>query len=552
MERLEPGDPRSIGAYRLIGRLGAGGMGRVFLARSDRGRTVAVKLIHERLAQEPLFRTRFRQEVTAARRVGGEWTAPVLDADTEAEVPWVATGYIAGPSLEDIVARDYGRLPEASVRVLAAGLGRALEAVHAAGIVHRDLKPSNVLLTLDGPRVIDFGIARALHASGEESVTHAGTAVGSPAFMAPEQVRGERLTPAGDVFSLGSVLVYAASGRMPFGSPEGGVMGLMFRITHEEPDLTGVPEGLWPLVGRCLAKDPAARPTPEEVVRLAHAPRVGSGGEPWLPGGVLARLGRHAVRLLEVEEEEDGDARAVVRQEGHRAARRPRRLRGVLMTAAVALVTTLAGLTALLLAGSDSPGEEGYAQTPSAHDSAAAGGTATTRRPGTGSTPGVSPAAKRSGKASGTPSAGGSAATPSDAATDGGGASPSGTSTPAPAGDVPPSFLGTWTTDYTLALASHHRELTITQGRIGTRVITLTGTGKSALGARYTCTWTATLTEPTAPGTPLRLSPTTLTHSQPTSACTAEPATTLTLIDATTLRREWTDGSRKPLTFTKG
>src|SRR5690606_14274327 len=162
MEALREEDPHRIGEYRLLGRLGAGGMGQVYLARSRGGRTVAVKLVREELAREPEFRRRFRHEVEAARRVGGEWTAPVLDADTEAETPWVATGYIAGPSLHTVVTHDHGPLPERSVRVLANGLAHALRAIHGAGLVHRDLKPSNVLVTIDGPKVIDFGIARAL------------------------------------------------------------------------------------------------------------------------------------------------------------------------------------------------------------------------------------------------------------------------------------------------------------------------------------------------------------------------------------------------------
>ncbi|MGK5546123.1 serine/threonine-protein kinase, partial [Streptomyces sp. URMC 127] len=242
MDGLRPDDPRILGAYRLLGRLGAGGMGRVYLARSDRGRTVAVKLVHRELAGQEEFRRRFRQEVRSARRVGGEWTAPVLDADTEAEVPWVATGYIAGPSLRQVVDRDFGPLPERSVRILGAGLARALQAVHAAGIVHRDLKPSNVLVTLDGPRVIDFGIARALETLADgDGLTRTGAAVGSPGFMSPEQVRGGAITPASDVFCLGSVLAYAATGRMPFGTADSGVHALMFRIAEEQPDLTGVP-----------------------------------------------------------------------------------------------------------------------------------------------------------------------------------------------------------------------------------------------------------------------------------------------------------------------
>ncbi|MDH6624236.1 hypothetical protein M2271_002038 [Streptomyces sp. LBL] len=307
MESLGPGDPQRIGAYRLLARLGAGGMGQVFLARSDRGRTVAVKLVREELAAQEEFRARFRQEVQAARKVGGYWTAPVLDADTEAAVPWVATGYVAGPSLQQIVGHDHGALPERSVRILGAGLAHALGDIHAAGIVHRDLKPSNVLITIDGPRVIDFGIARALETVTDGGLTRTGALVGSPGFMAPEQVRGDRITQACDVFCLGSILVYAATGKLPFGTANSGVHALMFRIAQEEPDLTGVPEGIADLVRVCLKKDPAARPTLAHVLERTGAEDTVSGGralDPWLPGALVAQLGRHAVRLLETENPE--------------------------------------------------------------------------------------------------------------------------------------------------------------------------------------------------------------------------------------------------------
>ncbi|GAA3055709.1 hypothetical protein GCM10020000_42510 [Streptomyces olivoverticillatus] len=241
----------------------------------------------------------------AAQRVGGEWTAPVLDADTEADIPWVATGYIAGPSLSQVVEEDHGPLPERSVRVLGAGLARALQAVHAAGIVHRDLKPSNVLITLDGPRLIDFGIARALETVTDGGLTRTGATVGSPGFMSPEQVRGAHVTPASDIFCLGSVLAYAATGRMPFGTADSGVHALMYRIAQEEPDLTGVPDPLRPLIAAFLAKDPAERPTPEQVLERTGVqdllPELRF-VEPWLPGQLVAQLARHAVRLLEVED----------------------------------------------------------------------------------------------------------------------------------------------------------------------------------------------------------------------------------------------------------
>ncbi|MFG3247639.1 protein kinase [Streptomyces sp. NPDC048187] len=308
MRTLGDGDPQHIGAYRLLGRLGAGGMGHVYLARSDRGRTVAVKLVREELAALEEFRERFRQEVESARRVGGYWTAPVLDADTEAAVPWVATGYVAGPSLQQVVGHDHGALPERSVRTLGAGLAHALQDIHAAGIVHRDLKPSNVLVTIDGPRVIDFGIARALETVTDGGLTRTGALVGSPGFMAPEQVRGDRITPACDVFCLGSVLAYAATGRLPFGTANSGVHALMFRIAQEEPVLEGVPEGVADLVRDCLKKDPAARPGLAEVLERTGAQDTVSDGrsrDPWLPSALVAQLGRHAVRLLDTENPED-------------------------------------------------------------------------------------------------------------------------------------------------------------------------------------------------------------------------------------------------------
>ncbi|MCK1795293.1 protein kinase [Streptomyces sp. XM4193] len=304
MEQLEPGDPQRIGGYHLLGRLGAGGMGEVYLARSARGRTVAVKLVRPELAELDEFRRRFRQEVLAAQRVGGHWTAPVLDADTEAAVPWVATGYVAGPSLHRVVARGHGPLPEHSVRVLAAGLGHALRDIHAAGLIHRDLKPSNVLLTIDGPRVIDFGIARALENVTDGGLTSTGAVIGSPGFMSPEQVRGERLTPACDVFSLGSVLTFAATGRLPFGSPDSGQHALMFRIAEEEPDLDELPEPLVELVTECLRKDPARRPTLTAILERTDASaavRAGRVADTWLPGALTAELARHAVELLNHE-----------------------------------------------------------------------------------------------------------------------------------------------------------------------------------------------------------------------------------------------------------
>ncbi|MET9468622.1 bifunctional serine/threonine protein kinase/MFS transporter [Streptomyces sp. NPDC006544] len=296
MDQLNAEDPTRIGPYRLIARLGAGGMGLVYLGRSEGGRTVAVKVVQADHAGNPEFRRRFAREVAAARRVGGSWTADVLDADPEAAVPWVATQYIPGPDLHTVVAKDFGPLPEHSVHTLANRLALALQAVHEAGLIHRDLKPSNVLVTVDGPRVIDFGIARARESlAGDSLLTRTGTLIGSAGFMSPEQVRGLELTPASDVFCLGAVLVYASTGRLLFGAGDTGLNAHLFRVAEEEPDLTGVPESLAGLVRACLQKNPAERPTPQEV-----AARTATDQAPeWLPGAVLAQLGRHAAQLLD-------------------------------------------------------------------------------------------------------------------------------------------------------------------------------------------------------------------------------------------------------------
>ncbi|MFV8130595.1 protein kinase domain-containing protein [Streptomyces syringium] len=299
MQPLLSEDPQVIGAYRLLGRLGAGGMGRVYLGRSAGGRTVAVKVVHPHFALDDQFRARFRREVEAARRVGGAWTAPVLDADPDAAVPWVATGYVAGPALSQAVT-ETGPLPEPAVRVLGAGLAEALAAVHAQGLVHRDVKPSNVLLALDGPRLIDFGIARAT--DGTASLTATGVSIGSPGYMSPEQILGEEVTGAADVFSLGAVLAYAATGEPPFSGDNSA--SLLYKVVHEPaelgPHLTGE---LRALVSDCLAKSPADRPTPGDIVRrLATAagplPRVRSG---WLPAPLVEQVSLRAVELLDLE-----------------------------------------------------------------------------------------------------------------------------------------------------------------------------------------------------------------------------------------------------------
>jgi serine/threonine protein kinase len=257
MDALQPGDPGSVGGYRLVGRLGAGGMGQVFLGVSPGGRRVAVKLIHPAHAGTAQFRERFAREVEAARRVGGFHTAPVVDADPGADPPWMVTAFIEGPSLQDDVD-GRGPLPGDGVRALGAGLAEGLAAIHACGLVHRDLKPGNVILAPDGPRIIDFGIARAIGAT--TGLTSTGVVVGTLTYMSPEQIRGDPVGPGSDVFALGSVLAFAATGRAPFGDDSAATV--MFRIFTEPPYLAGIAdEPLRRIIGGCLAKTPADRPT---------------------------------------------------------------------------------------------------------------------------------------------------------------------------------------------------------------------------------------------------------------------------------------------------
>ena len=272
---LTPGDPERIGPYRLAGRLGRGGMGHVYLGLSAGGRPVAVKVIRADLAADSEFRVRFAREVAAVRRVSGLFTALVVDADVDSAVPWLATAYVSGPSLAEAVTGD-GPMAMRPALALAAGLAESLSAIHAAGVVHCDLKPSNVLLSPDGPRVIDFGISRA---AGTMSAAGVGWVTGSPGFMSPEQAVG------GDIFSLGAVLAFAATGRGPFGP--GSRPEVAYRLVYGPPDLGEMPAGLRPLVERCLAKDPGRRPTADEVLDAANDGRPAPG---WLPGPALGAL----------------------------------------------------------------------------------------------------------------------------------------------------------------------------------------------------------------------------------------------------------------------
>ncbi|MEV0473619.1 serine/threonine-protein kinase, partial [Streptomyces prunicolor] len=271
---LLPTDPASIGGHRLLARLGAGGMGVVYLGRTEAGTLAAVKVIQAEYADEPDFRARFRREVEAARRVTSPWAVPVTGADPDAAAPWLATAFVPGPSLGEAVV-GHGPLPVRSVRVLGRMLAAALREVHAVGLVHRDVKPGNVLLAVDGPRLIDFGIARA---ADETAITSTDLVVGTPGFLSPEQAeaRGAAVGPASDIFSLGCLLAYAVSGRPPFGA--GAVDALLYRTVHDEPDLAGIEAeedaagtDLLTVLQLCLAKDPADRPTAEQICTVLLA-----------------------------------------------------------------------------------------------------------------------------------------------------------------------------------------------------------------------------------------------------------------------------------------
>ena len=277
---LQPSDPRKLGLYQLVERLGSGGMGRVYLGRSSGGRLVAIKMMHVGLADDREFRARFLREVATARKVISRCTAAVVDVDVDGPAPWLATEYVPGPALSEAIA-TYGPLPVASVRALAAGLAEGLSAIHAAGLVHRDLKPANVLLADDGPRVVDFGLARAVE--GDE-LTSSGMVIGSVAFMAPEQVTGSHVGPPADLFSLGLVLAFAATGRSPFG--EGSSTTILYRLVSGTPDLDGIPPEILDMVRRCLAKDPGERPTAAELLAELRDVRLAEG---WLPAGIAGK-----------------------------------------------------------------------------------------------------------------------------------------------------------------------------------------------------------------------------------------------------------------------
>jgi serine/threonine protein kinase len=289
VEPLRRWDPERIGSYTIIGRLGAGAMGQVFLARSAAGRLVAVKTIRIELAEEADFRARFAREVAAASRVSGVFTAAVIEADPDADLPWVATAYVPAPSLSTLV-RAAGPLPVPAVRWLAAGCAEALQSIHGAGLLHRDVKPSNVLVAPDGPRVIDFGVARAAERVAL-TATRAGS--GTPAYMAPEQARdASRASPASDVFSLGATLVYAATGHPPYQGET--VMDVLVRLATEPPDLTGLPEELYGLIAACLERVPRDRPSDTAILsRLGSFALLAGPGHDYLPDDAMAVIGEY-------------------------------------------------------------------------------------------------------------------------------------------------------------------------------------------------------------------------------------------------------------------
>ncbi|MGP4048439.1 protein kinase domain-containing protein [Streptomyces sp. 2A115] len=351
---LRDGDPESVGGYVLLDRIGAGGMGTVFLGRSAAGRRVAVKLVHPQLCEDEEFRVRFRQEIAAVRRVSGAFTAPVVDADPDAEQPWMATLYVPGPSLAACVERS-GPLTGPELRILALGLTEALREIHRAGVVHRDLKPGNVLMAEDGPRVIDFGISRA---ADNQQLTVTGNVIGTPPFMSPEQLSSPRdVTSASDVFSLGSLLAYAATGNGPFDADTPYMAG--YQVMYEPPTLDEVPQPLRAIAERCLDKDPAARPGLVELHDCFRAlpQTAGSGdfGHTTGPGehGHLEDAHDPGNAVGTGERAIPGASTEPVTDRGLRRERRGRRLTRVLTAVGTAVAVTGLSLAAVNAFGGD-------------------------------------------------------------------------------------------------------------------------------------------------------------------------------------------------------
>jgi serine/threonine protein kinase len=351
LEGLKSWDPANVGPFKLLGVLGNGGFGRVYLGQAPDGQRVAVKVIKPDLAEDPEFRARFGREVSAARKVGGKFTARVVDADVDGQELWLATEYISGPTLREAVAAQ-GPLAESSVMSLAAGLAEALGAIHAAGLVHRDLKPDNVLLAYDGPRVIDFGIARV---AGASTLTGTGVLMGTLAYMSPEQAIGQAVGPPSDVFSLASVLVFAATGRGPYG--DGTQAELLYRVAHQMPSLDGVPPQVRALVEPCMAADPQRRPTTTDLVEHLGGTRPAVG---WLRTETIAAVGPDDTASMTAHQPETGwppessrppEPGPPPRSGRPPRARRSRRRLGAIAVAAVVVVGLAVGLGVSQLGG---------------------------------------------------------------------------------------------------------------------------------------------------------------------------------------------------------
>jgi serine/threonine protein kinase len=450
-QELQPDDPGRIGPYRLRGVLGSGGMGRVFLGAAADGQLVAVKVIRADLATDPEFRARFRREVTVARKVSSRFTVPLVDADTDGPVPWLATAYVTGPSLADAVT-EHGPLPVRSVMELAAGLAAGLSAIHAAGVVHRDLKPSNVLLAHDGPRVIAFGISVTAETS---PLTRTGMLIGSPGYMSPEQAEGREVGPPSDIFSLGAVLTFAATGEAPFGS--GSAPTLAYRAVYREVNLDRVPAEVRGLVRLCLAKDPGQRPPARDLEFAVSASAIPA-TERWVPEAVTRSF-------LELPDMPDPSGTVTSARlspvsplaaggPGRHAARHRRRLARPLTIAAMViglLGASAAGGIALTASGHQSPGAHSEQAVPgpvtSPASSAPARSTPSTAPPASAA-PSMSVPATPS--ASGTPTAAPTAITspsafptvsssPAPTGTPSGGASPAPSGSAAPVGSATPT-----------------------------------------------------------------------------------------------------------------
>jgi eukaryotic-like serine/threonine-protein kinase len=372
MQPLTSDDPATIGGYRLEARLGSGGMGRVYLAFTPAGRPVALKVVRSDLGDDQDFRIRFQREIQAAQRVRGLYTAELIDADPAATPPWLVTAYVPGPSVEEVIDHD-GPMPEAMVFRLIAGVAEALQAIHAAGVIHRDLKPSNVLLAQDGPRVIDFGIARALATT---PTTRTGATMGSPDYLSPEQILNRPVTPAIDVFALGSLAAFAAVGRLPFG--RGHITEVADRVVHEPPDLAGCPAGLVTLIEACLQKEPQARPAPGQIIEfcVARAALLGDSSQarpvpvPVPAGGAPAPSAWSARSETVVLPDPAGLVGPV----------RPRRRRLPLVTA-LAIVATTAIVAAAVVVAIAATSHLGADRTAAAGGSAAPGRSVAARAP---------------------------------------------------------------------------------------------------------------------------------------------------------------------------